>query len=131
MKRNIKLTGTRRTHRSLIKAILLLCIASQSLAAPLHLMGPADLVDSQAIEAECPAHSDTAAEAGNPESCECSGGACCKGRIDRPTASVGTHAESQFIEVRSTLLAESFVTSISLRFISGVQSRAPPKTSLV
>jgi hypothetical protein len=116
-------------RRPMVNVFLLLCIASQSLAAPLHLMGPADLTNSQAIEAECPAHSDTAAEAGNPESCECSGGACCKGRIDRPSAHAVTNTESQPVEYRPVLLAESAVACKSIQLISGAQSRAPPVTS--
>jgi hypothetical protein len=113
----------------MVNVFLLLCIASQSLAAPLHLMDPADLAYSQAIAAECPAHQDAAAEAGNPESCECSGGACCKGRIDRPTAHAVTNTESQPVEYRPVLLAESAVACKSIQLISGAQSRAPPVTS--
>jgi len=115
----------------LINAILLLCVTSQALAAPLHLMGPADLVNSQAIEVECPAHSDAATEAGNPKSCECSGGACCKARIDRAPAHAVTNTESQPAESRSVLLAESGVICKSIQLISGAQSRAPPFTSVI
>ena len=131
MQSNTQITGPQRTRRSLINAILLLCVASQALAAPLHLMGPADLVNSRAIEAECPAHSDAAVEAGNPESCECSGGACCKARIDRPPAHAVTNTHSQPAEFRSVLLAESGVVCKSIQLISGAQSRAPPVSSLI
>jgi hypothetical protein len=115
----------------LINAILLLCVASQALAAPLHLMGPADLVNSQAIEAECPVHSDAATEAGKPESCECSGGACCKARTDRLPALPVTNIESISADGLNTRLAESTAAFESCRFISSGQSRAPPFTSVI
>jgi hypothetical protein len=115
----------------MVNVFLLLCIASQSLAAPLHLMGPADLANLQSIEAECPAHQDATAEAGNPESCECSGGACCKARTDRLPSLTVTNIESISADGQNTRIAESTVPFESCRFISSVQSRAPPFTSVI
>ena len=127
MKHGTHNAGKRRARRSLINVIVLLCVSSQILAAPVHaVIATAGHADTQTAAAECPAHVATAPEATKSESCECSGGACCQARIDRQPSLVASDIDTRPAESQSVLLTESAGIIKTLRFISGTQSRAPP-----
>lgn len=109
------------------RVLALLLVISQALAGPLHAVAaPANSSHRDADSPDCPMSDHAAGDSGPTESCECPGGACCFGRVDRPSAAVFADLQVLVAAPPATETPHATPRFDLRRTPSTIRSRAPP-----
>ena len=132
MQINMSIVNSRSRGAAVNAIVMFIFLASQTLAASIHFDRDLDRTAGYPhVESDCPAHQASTDEADQQESCECPGGGCCNGNIDRSHAHLIADISTKAVERPAALPAVTQVNFTSRRITSGTQSRAPPLSSLV